>query len=305
MGVHRTGCRPFSCWPWATETAPSVFERTLEFWRHQGLLPYVPSGTARSGSDRFLELPSRDGRPASGAAVRLRQQTKDPNVLRAALSGTTATRSRPAWVRDSIRFILSPTFAMPARRSWPSVALDVPTTQKHAGKRFRRSPKCWLGSEAKVFRAWDTTKAIADAAAGIALTLGLLLGEEEAMRHLAADAPAAERLIGVDRGRRFRPDGAGPWLDGPPEEGLESFANTGGLNRLIAVVGTASDGDWIAARRLCPDAARRHFGVLSDRWRALVGRDNASGMGGMRMFYGDPRAALLVGVPRPLHTGLV
>jgi hypothetical protein len=136
-------------------------------------------------------------------------------------------------------------------------------------------------------------QALAERSSGIALTLGLLLGDEEAMRHLEADAPAVERLIGVDRGRRFRPNGAGPWLDGPPEEGLASFANMGSLDRLVAVVEGATDEELEVARNLAGTllGGISAFSRIAD---AFDGRDNASGTAGMRMLDDDPHAALVV-----------
>jgi hypothetical protein len=134
---------------------------------------------------------------------------------------------------------------------------------------------------------------LSERSAGIALTLGLLLGNEEAMRHLEADAPAVERLTGVDRGRRFRPSGVSPWLDGRPEDGLVSFAQLGSLDRLISVVNDATDEEFEVARNL----ARTLFGGISAFSRiadAFDGRDNASGMAGIRILDEDPHASLIV-----------
>jgi hypothetical protein len=136
-------------------------------------------------------------------------------------------------------------------------------------------------------------QALSERTDGIALTLGLVLGDEQATRNLEAHAPAVERLIGVDRGRRFRPGGAGPWLDGPPEEGLETFAQVGSLIRLTSVVDAATDEQLEVAR----DLGRTLLGGVSAFSRiadSMVGRDNASGMAGMTMFDDDPHAALFV-----------
>jgi DNA-binding transcriptional MerR regulator len=270
------------------ETDQSVTERTLEFWRHQGLLPR-PERRGQNGKRPVWDY-SPEAAEQLRALLLLRQQTKDPNVLRAAL-WYDGYQIEIARVRDSMSSylrLLRETCEKELAKRRPGPADDPKArwqaiqavAQVLAGKRGKGFPR--LGRQA-----------LAERSAGIALTLGLLLGEEEAISHLAADAPAAERLIGVDRGRRFRPNGAGPWLDGPPEDGLEGFANTGSLDRLTAVVDSATDGDLRAAR----DFARTLLGGISAFSRiadALVGRDNASGMAGMRVFDGDPRAALFV-----------
>jgi DNA-binding transcriptional MerR regulator len=271
----------------AGETDRSVTERTLEYWRHQGLLPR-PERSGQNGKRPVWDYPSETGDQLR-ALLRLRQQSKDPNVLRAALWYDGYPIETPR-VRDSINTYLhqlrdicekeltkrAGTTDDPAAR-WQAIQA---VSRVMAGRRAKGFPR--LGRQA-----------LAERSTGIALTLGLLLGDEEAMRHLEADAPAVERLIGVDRGRRFRPNGAGPWLDGPPEEGLASFANMGSLDRLITVVDSASDKELEIARNL----ARTLLGGISAFSRiadAFDGRDNASGMAGMRMLDDDPHAALIV-----------
>ena len=136
-----------------------------------------------------------------------------------------------------------------------------------------------------------TRQALSERIDAIAVTLGMVLGEEQATLYLEVDAPAVERVIGFERGRRFRPNGAAPWLDGPPAEGLEGFARFGNLPRLIAVVEGATDEDLWAARNLAATLLRgiSAFSLIED---ATVGRVNASGMTGMRIFEGDPHAPL-------------
>ena len=272
----------------AKESDQSVTERTLEFWRHQGLLPR-PERSGQNGKHPVWDYPPETADQLL-ALLRLRQQTRDPNVLRGALwydgYPIELARARDSistylrQLRDVCEKELAKRLTGPAndpKARWEALQAVAALL---AGKRGRGFPR--LGRQA-----------LAERTAGIALTLGLLLGEREAMAHLADDAPAAERLIGVDRGRRFRPNGAGPWLGGPPEEGLESFATNGRLDQLIAVVDGATDGDLRAAR----DFARTLLGGISAFSRiadAIVGRDNASGMGGIRMLDGDPHAAPFV-----------
>jgi hypothetical protein len=271
----------------AAEIDPSVTERTLEFWRHQGLLPR-PERTGQRGKTPIWTYPTGASDQLRDL-LRLRDQTKDPNVLRAALwyDGFPIQTAR---VRNSIGAYLAQLRDICerelAKRSsgaddpearWQAIQAVAQVTARKRGKGFPRLSR----------------QALSERTSAIALTLGLVLGEEEATRQLEAHAPEVERLIGVDRGRRFRPGGVGPWLDGPPEEGLESFAQIGSLARLIEVVHTAADAELHAAR----DLGRTLLGGISAFSRiadAIVGRDNASGMAGMRMLDGDAHAVLFV-----------
>lgn len=272
----------------AAAVDPSVTERTLEFWRHQGLLPR-PHRSGQNGKRPIWTYPPETADQLA-MLLRLREQTRDPNAMRATLwyDGYDVQTAR---VRDSISTYLRElldSFEKELAKHRPDGVDDTDARWQAiervagvlAGKRGKGFPR--LGRQA-----------LAERTRGIALTLGLLLGDETAVGHLEADGAAAERLIGVDRGRRFRPNGVAPWLDGPPEEGLASFANMGSLNRLIAVVDQASDADLEIARtfaRTLLDGISA-FSRIAD---AFVGRDNASGMAGMRVFEGDPNAALVV-----------
>ncbi len=272
------------------ETDSPVTERTLEFWRYQGLLPH-PERTGQDGK-RPVWTYAPETVDQLRALLHCRQQTKDPNVLRAALwyDGFPVLR---ACVRSSISAYLRQLQdicekELTKRQSGPA---DDPEArwqaiQAVAGVLARRRSKGFPRLN---------RQALDERTAGIALTLGLLLGDEAAMRHLEADAPAVERLIGIDRGRRYKPGGAGPWLDGPPEEGLASFATMGSLDRLLAMVEGASDEKLEIARTLARTllGGIAAFSKISD---AFEGRDNASGMAGMRVFDDDPHAAL-VSVP--------
>jgi hypothetical protein len=272
----------------AVETDPTTTERTLEYWRNQGLLPHAE----RRGQDG--KRPVWDYPPETSdqlrALLRLREQTKDPNLLRAALwydghaietarvRGSIGSHLRQ--VRDTCEKELAKNHSGPAgdpAARWEAIQAVARVLARKRSQGFPRLNR----------------QSLAERSAGIALTLGLLLGEGEAMRHLEADAPAVERLIGVDHGRRFRPNGVGPWLDGPAAEGLEGFSKIGSLDRLIEVVEGATDENLEAARGF----AKVLLGGISAFSRiadALAGRDNASGMAGMRIFDGDPHEAVFV-----------
>jgi hypothetical protein len=75
--------------------------------------------------------------------------------------------------------------------------------------------------------------------------------------------------------------------------GLASFAQIGSLDRLIAVVDRAGEDELKTARGL----GRTLLGGISAFSRiadAMVGRDNASGMAGIRLLDDDPHAAMFV-----------
>src|SRR5487761_9711 len=271
----------------AGEVDASVTERTLEFWRHQGLLPR-PERSGQNGKTPLWTY-APEAANQLHALLRLRAQTKDPNVLRAALwydgylIETARVRSSISaylrQLRDSCEKELAKRLSAtddPEAR-WQAIRAVAELLAKKRGKGFPRLSR----------------QALSERTNAIALTLGIVLGDERATQHLEADAPAVERLIGVDRGRRFSPAGAGPWLDGPAGEGLASFAQMGSLPRLIAVVDAAPDEQLELAR----DLGRTLLGGVSAFSRiadSMVGRDNASGMGGMRMLDGDAHAALFI-----------
>jgi len=271
----------------ASKIGSPVTERTLEFWRHQGLLPH-PERTGHRG-----KRPVWTYRPETADQLRalldLRRHIRDPNVLRAALwyDGYQIETARVRismskylqQLRDDFERELDKqkeTGDDPAAR-WLAIQA---VARVLAGRRTKELPRL-------------NRQALSQRSSGIALSLGLLFGNEEAMRHLEADAPAVERLIGLDRGRRFRPSGVEPWLVAPPEEGLASFAQVGSIERLITVVIDATDQELQVARNL----ARTFLGGITAFSRiadAIEGRDNASGMAGIRVFENDPHASLIV-----------
>jgi hypothetical protein len=104
---------------------------------------------------------------------------------------------------------------------------------------------------------------------------------------------AVERLLGVDRGRRFKVDGVGPWLTGPATDTLPGFAKTGSLAALIAAVEAASDENLEAARQSARTLVHG-LAVFTTLVDGMCGQDNVSGMKWATFVAGDPFDPLFV-----------
>src|SRR5262249_14762097 len=89
-------------------------------------------------------------------------------------------------------------------------------------------------------------------------------------------AAAVERVMGIDQGRRYRPDGVEPWLTGPPSEGIMGLQQLGSLPRLIEALESATDPELeqagIFARTVLTGISA--FSQIAD---AFAGYRNASG----------------------------
>jgi DNA-binding transcriptional MerR regulator len=261
---------------------PAITERTLEHWRHQGLLPKAKR-TGQSGMRPEWTYPP-EAEAQLQALLRMRNVTKDLNVLRPALwyEGYNVDVAK---VRLSIAAYLKSVQAAYDRdlqRLDPDAATDPKArlsaiqagARKLAAKRGKGFPR--LGRQS-----------LDDRADAVTQMLGMVFQEEVVVQHLEEDAAKVERLIGVDRGRRFRPAGAIPWLSGPPEEGLSTFASFGSVPSLIASIESATGEQMVAARTICRTVLYgiATFSRIAD---AAIGRDNASGMAGMGAVSGDP-----------------
>src|ERR1700683_906423 len=128
---------------------------------------------------------------------------------------------------------------------------------------------------------------LAERRSGMALAVGLVLGVDEATNRIETDAPHTERLIGIDRARRFKPDSVEPWLTSPPGEGLAHFAQTANLQRMIDLIRVSSDEDFEMARN-SGRAMVKSIAALSKLADAVVGRSNAAGMAGITALLDDP-----------------
>lgn len=271
----------------AQASDPSVSERTLEFWRHQGLLPH-PQRLGQAGKKPVWGYPP-EAAGQLAALLLLRAQTKDLDVLRGGLwyDGYPIETSRArAAIASYLRKLLE---AVGRELTKQGAEADRPDARWQAIQKVARRLAAKRG---KGFPRLSRQN-LDERAQGMALGLGLLLNDDSAMARVEADGTLLERLMGVDRARRFRPQGVQPWLDGPPEEGLLTFARTGGLERLITVVESASDAQLEVSRELARTLLDGvvAFSRIAD---AIAGRDNSSGMHAIRLISGEPTTPMFI-----------
>lgn len=270
----------------AASNDPSVTPRTLEFWRHQGLLPKA-TRTGQRGKRPEWTYPA-EAVDQLRALLALRKKSRDPDLLRVALwfDGFPIDVGR---VRGSIvaalRHFLDLLHKEIQRHREPTAGDDDGTWKAlervghvAAGKRGTNSIPHY-GRQKREERARAMT-----------LALGLVLGDEGSVSRLEQDAHLLERMVGVDRGRRRRGD-VPPWLEGPPSEGLEAFAYFGSLPALMTTMASATDEELKASRtlaRIMLDGITA-FTRIAD---SLTGTDNAVGLGAIRAFRDEPAAAV-------------
>jgi len=270
----------------AAVDGPGVTARTLEYWRQQGLLPKAErTGQAgRRPEWTYLATAVEQLREL----LRLRAQTRQPDVLRVAL-WFRGFEIDPEHVRESLvstlrRFHLQILKEIERRRDpalpnvearWAALEQVARTLARkrgaHAPPRFGRQ------------RQEERDRAIT-------VLLGLVLGFPEAAARLGDDGPLVERLMGLDRARRPQ-GGVGSWLTGAPGEGLDGFVAFGSLPALIAAVEAADAGELLAARELARTAlvGIAAFSRMAD---AFALTDNANGLGAWRTIASDPMAAV-------------
>ncbi|KJF16955.1 hypothetical protein [Acidithrix ferrooxidans] len=267
---------------------PELTERTLEYWRNQNLLP-SPVRSSQEGKRPIWTYPD-ETTDQLRTLLRLRKESRDPNVLRAAL-WFEGYPVKMTYVRKSIATYLrqlQATFEKELEKRRPQVADESEASwfaieqvaSKLARKRRKGLPRLARQPQADRIQA-------------VALMLGLLFGNPSAMQHLEHDAPSVERLIGLDQGRRARPAGIGPWLDRSPEEGLEVFARVGNLSRLIEVIDIASDEELQLAATFSRNLldGMTAFSKIAD---AFVGVDNTSGLAGIEPLQGNAYTAVVI-----------
>ena len=270
----------------AAANDPSVTTRTLEYWRHEGLLPKAER-TGQQGKRPEWTYPV-EAIDQLATLLRQRSKTKDPDLLRACLwfDGYPLDVAR---VRTSITAVLSRlleamTKEIEKRRDvgasgddahWAALEQVGRTLARKRGSnalpRYGRQPQV-------------------ERERAVTLALGLVLGDAGASARLEEDASRVERMIGLDRGRRPHA-GLPAWLNGPPDEGLTGFANFGSLPALIETMRTASDEELAASRglaRIMLDGMTAFARIAN----AFTGMENPAGFGAISVFRDDPMAAV-------------
>jgi len=267
---------------------PAITARTLEYWRHEGLLPHAER-TGQAGKRPEWTYPAV-ARDQLAELLRLRGHSRKPDVLRVALwfrgfpIQTGPVRSSIATVLHGMQDVLAREVEKrrdlslpPDESTWAALETVARTV---ARKRGAHAPPRW-GRQTRNDRERATT-----------VLLGLALGYEQAAERLTEDANRIERLMGVDRARRAR-GGLGAWLSGPASEGFEAFASIASLPALIYTVESATDEELAATR----ESARTLLDGISAFSRiadAFALSENATGLAAFEALTGDPMATVWV-----------
>ncbi|MFI4993071.1 MAG: hypothetical protein ACHQCH_05585 [Solirubrobacterales bacterium] len=260
--------------------------RTLEYWRQEGLLPKAKR-TGQTGKRPEWTYPAEAADQLT-ALLRLREKTKQPDVLRVAL-----------WFEgfpiDTVRVRAS--IAAELRRLHEFVTNEV---DEHRGRSAAGEGSTWVALE-EIGRLWARKRGsnapprygrqtLDDRARAMTLILGLALGDNGASSRLEEDAHRVEWLIGADRGRHSRA-GLPTLLKGTPGEGLADFASFASLPALIETIESATEDEVAASRmlaRLMLDGITG-FARIVDAFTVI---ENVFGLAAMETFRDDPNAAV-------------
>jgi DNA-binding transcriptional MerR regulator len=265
---------------------PEVTARTLEYWRQQGLLPKAQR-TGQVGKRPEWSYPAA-ALDQLQELLRLRQRSRQPDVLRAALW----FRGFPVetgGARSSIIAVLQRLHRLMLNEVDKRRDPSLPEEDARCGalEQIGRTVARKRGKHAapRVSR-----QKLEDRERATTLLLGLGLGYPEAVERLGKDGALAERLIGVDQGRRSFA-GLNAWLSGPAGEGLEAYGSIGSLPALIDAVSSATDDELLASR----ERGRTMLGGIAAVSRmadALALGDNVTGLGVWEAVEHDPMASV-------------
>jgi DNA-binding transcriptional MerR regulator len=265
---------------------PAITMRTLEHWRQQGLLPKAQR-TGQVGKRPEWSYPTA-ALDQLQELLRLRQRSRQPDVLRAALwfRGFPIETDR---ARYSIIAVLQRLHRLMLKevdkRRDPSLPYEdarwgaLEQIGRTAARKRRKHALPRVSRQKLEDRERATT-----------LLLGLGLGYPEAAEHLGKNGVHAERLIGVDKGRRPHA-GLNAWLTGPAGEGLEAFGSFGSLPALIAVVESATDDELLTSRER-GRTILSGIAAVSRIADALALGDNVTGLGAWEALENDPMASV-------------
>jgi hypothetical protein len=270
----------------AREWEPAVTDRALESWRHRGLIPH-PHRVAGPGRGPGWEYPDH-ALPQLQALMRLRRQTKSTDLLLVGL-----------WLEG---FPITPkTVLVATTRALGSIAATVESELAAAESvgRTRREAIEAAGRTAAGLRGEHRPlpgygrQTLAERRRALVTVFRIGLGDESVLETLDDEAAAVERTLGLDRGRRYRPEGVGPWLDGPAGEGLAALLQFGSIPRLIEVLRSATADEVEAVRMPARTltAGLAAFCLLAD---AFSGQVNVTGMGAFAAAVKDPTAMVFL-----------
>jgi hypothetical protein len=263
----------------------AITTRTLEFWRHEGLLP-AAKRTGQDGKRPEWTYPAEAAEQLA-ALLRLRAKTRRPDVLRVAL-WFEGFPVEPRRVRTSVAAVLRDGFQWLTRE-----------VEKHRDRTAAAEGSTWEALEqigrklAGKHGPRYARQKREDRARAMTLVLGLVLGDEDAFVHLDDDAEQVERMLGLHRARR--PIGGLPaWLHGPASDGLAEAARLGSLPALIETVGTLTDEELEASRvlaRIMLDGMTA-FTRIADAF--AITTDNAVGLAAIEEFRDEPMTAVWI-----------
>jgi hypothetical protein len=215
------------------------------------------------------------------ALLRFRQQTKTEDLLRVGL-----------WLEGYP--IVPETLSAALRRIITSgvAALEAELSQMEATGRTRAEAIEDVGRKAarlrgrRRFLSQSRGGRLAERERAFVAVMRLGLGDESIVRELDELGPVVERVLGLDRARKFRAGGVGPWLSGPAGEGLAGVVEFASLPRLLEVMESVTVEELQTARARVWTLLQGISFVcrLAD---AFSGRRNVTGMGAMAEAAGD------------------
>jgi hypothetical protein len=259
----------------AQTVEPNTTERTLEFWRSQGLLPHAER-TGQDGVRPVWTYPA-EASDQLQALLRLRSLSKDPHLLRVALwfdGYSVPTGQVRSSMIDQLRRLQEDLNKELAKRS-STTEQDTGTARWEAIEEIARTYARRRKGTTRFGR-----QRLHEREQAFAVLFGLGMGEPAAVEALDTTAEAAERALGLDQARRYRPNGVGPWLTGPAADGMALFAQVGSLPRLIETLEETDDAELDTAR---PVAFTLLTGLaaFSQMADAFAGYRNAAGIAGL------------------------
>lgn len=233
--------------------------RTLEYWRQEGLLPKAQR-TGQSGKRPEWTYPA-EAADQLIALLRLRETTKQPDVLRVALwfegFPIDLTRVRASIAADLARLLELMTKEVAKRRN-RSVRTEISTWEA-----LEQIARQWARKRGPKAPPRYGRQKLEDRERAMTLAFGLLLGVDDASERLKEDAQHIERMIGIDRGRSPR-GGLPALLHGPAGEALAGFASLCSLPALIETVEKVTQDELATSRSHLPQWPRHirtHHGL--------------------------------------------